>query len=41
MARRLDDLLLPARHHFQRQLDAEIAARDHDGIGKVDDVSSA
>ena len=31
-------LLLHARHLFERHLDAEIAARDHQRIGEIDDL---
>ena len=33
-----DDPLLQARHLLGRHLDAEISARHHDGIGKLDDI---
>ena len=32
-----DDPLLQARHQLRRQLDAEVAARDHHRIGQLDD----
>ena len=37
-ARRAGDLLLDAGHFFQRHLDAEIAARDHQRVGEVHDL---
>jgi hypothetical protein len=38
LARRLDDLLLARRHGFERQLHAEIAARDHHRIGEGENL---
>ena len=36
-AREPEDLLLDDRHALGRKLDAEIAARHHDGVGRGDD----
>ncbi len=32
------DLLLPARHLFDRQFDAEVATRDHDAVGELQNL---
>jgi hypothetical protein len=38
MARRPDHALLQPRHVLGRHLDPEIAARDHDAVGEIDDL---